>query len=429
MKLPAKSTKSVNIEIADYYAIKVGAIWKGLKQESPAFWWLCIYFFFEYVRPQKLYPAIDILPFGQITLLITCLLAISDRSIKWVSNPGNVLFILFFIIVVASSIFAFRPSASFEKMDIIINWMILYFLFITVVNSEGKFIGFLLLYFLVNFKMSQYGFRSFVTTGYSSFGVSGSPGWFKDSGDLGIEMVIFVSLSAAFIFALKEHWGRYKKLLFYLLPVTGLITIIATTSRGAQLGMATAGVWFMLKSRKGIKGLVMILVIGWALYALIPERMFEEYAEAGEDSTSQKRLALWGFGEEVVRTHPVLGVGYFNWLDYCNYMNPHGVGPSSHCLAAHNTYITAAAELGITGAAVYVTIMLFILILNVRTRLHAKQTNNIFIQTMSHGLDGGLIGFAIATIFFTELFYPMLYLQLAMTVALYEISKQNRLKG
>jgi len=130
-----------------------------------------------------------------------------------------------------------------------------------------------------------------------------------------------------------------------------------------------------------------------------------------------------------VRTHPVLGVGYFNWLDYCIYMNPHGVGPSSHCLAAHNTYITAAAELGITGAAVYVTILLFILILNVRTRLHAKQTNNIFIQYIAHGLDAGLIGFAVATIFFTELFYPMLYLQLAMTVALYEISKQNRLKG
>lgn len=423
MKLPAKLKKQV--DLIDFYAIRPKQIWSGLKQESPAFWWLCIYIFFEYVRPQTLYPIIDILPYGQISLLLTCFTAIADKNIKWVKNSGSLLLILFFMIVILSSVLAFKPSISFGKIDIMVNWVILYFLIITIINTEKKFIGFLLVFFLVNFKMSQYGFRSFVTQGYTSFGVSGSPGWFKDSGDLGIQMILFVSLSAAFILALKDYWGRNKKLLMYLMPLTGLITIIATTSRGVQLGIIATGVWFLLKARNGIKGLVGILIIGLLFYALLPERMLNEYSSAGDDRTSQARLALWSFGGEVIRDHPVLGVGYYNWIDYCNFMNPDGIAGKKYCLVAHNTYVTATAEIGITGLIVYVILMLFILILNARTRANAKQRNNKFILYIAHGLDGGVIGFIVATIFFSVLFYPMIYVQLAMTVALYEISKKK----
>jgi len=425
MKSRKKSTQPEKIDIQDYYAFRLKLIWEGFKQAGPAFWTLCAYIFFEYVRPQSLYPVIDVLPFTQIFLLLSCLFAFADRNIKWVSNPGNIVFTLFVIIVILSSVLAFRPSASYAKIDIIINWVVVYFLFIAVVNTEKKFIMFLLMFFVVNFKMSQFGFRNFITQGYTSVGVSGAPGWFRDAGDLGIEMLIFVSLSGAVVLALKEHWGRYTKLLAYLMPLTAVITIIATASRGAQLGLIVIGIWFLIKSRNGIKGIAGILIVGLMFYALLPEEMFDEFKAAGEDNTSQNRLALWGFGGDVVRSHPVLGVGYYNWLDYCNYKNPHGLGTNDHCLVAHNTYVTAVAELGITGLVSYLTLMLFIFILNARTRNNAKKNNNKFILYTAHGLDGGLIGFMIQAIFFTVLFYPMLYVQLAMTVALNEISKDK----
>ena len=423
MKLPARL--KTQVDIADFYAIRPKQIWSGLKQESPAFWWLCICIFFEYVRPQALYPIIDILPYGQIALLLACITAITDRDIRWVKNSGNVLFSLFFIIVILSSIFAFKPSISFGKMDIIVNWLVLYFLIITVINTEKKFIGFLLVFFLVNFKMSQFGFRSFVTKGYSSFGVSGAPGWFKDSGDLGIEMIIFTSLATAFVLALKHHWGRYKKLFFYMLPITGLITIIATTSRGAQLGIVATGIWFLVKNPKGFKVIAGILVVAFLFYSILPEKMLAEYQSAGEDRTSQNRLALWRAGGEMVRDNPIIGAGYYNWQDYCNFVNPYGVGTKNYCQVAHNTYVTAAAEIGIVGIIIYLALMLFILVQNARTRANAERSKNKFIWYIAHGLDGGVIGFSVATIFYSVLFYPMLYVQLAMAVALNEISKKS----
>lgn len=424
MKLPEKSAKQEKIDIQDYYALKLKALWSGFKQEGAAFTWLCIYFFFEYVRPQSIYPVIDILPWSQLSLLLAIFTAFADKNIKWVSNAGNFLLIFFLFVVLVSSVLAFRPANSFDKIDIFIGWVILYFLIITVVNTEKRFIIFVLLFLFANFKMSQFGARDFLIGGYKKVGVSGAPGWFKDAGDLGIEMSIYVSLATAFVFALKENWGLYKKLFFYLLPFTGLITIIATSSRGAQLGMAAAGCWILIASRK-VKVLLWVLVLGALVYVALPQEMMGEFEEAGEDSTSQTRLALWEWGGDVIADHPFLGVGYYNWLSHCWFENPDGPPGAKRCLVAHNSYVTVAAETGLIGLACYLLIILFILMQNSRTRVNARKISNKFILFSAYGLDAGLISYSIATIFFTETWYPMLYVQLSMTVALNEISKKQ----
>ncbi len=426
MKLPAKYVKQKEVDIEDYYAVRPGSIWRGLKQEHASFWWLCIYLFFEYVRPQSIYTVIDILPWSQMALIMACVTAFTDRSIKFVSNPGNVLFIAFFVVVFLSSVFAFNPARAFDQFNIPLNWLILYFLVITVVNTEKKFLVFMLLFLLVNFKMSQHGFHTYAQRGfgYSSWGLAGAPGWFRNAGDFGIQMTIFAPLAITFILALRGYWGRYKKLLFYLLPFTALITIIGTASRGAQLGMAAVGVWFLLKGRHGVKAMAGILIVGWVFYSILPQQMLEEYRSAGKDDTSEHRLVMWEYGLEVVGDNPVLGVGFENWVGYCRFNNPNGV-KGRHCLEAHSTYIEALTEIGITGFVIFILNMLFIFRLNARTRANAKQMGNKFIWYIAHGLDGGLIGCMVASAFFSILFYPMFWLQLAMTVSLFEISKKQ----
>ena len=106
MKLPGKSTKQAEINIEEYYAVKVKSLWRGFKLENATFKWLCFYIFLEYVRPASLYPVIDILPWTQITLLFAAYTAISDRSIKWVKSPATPLVFIFSLIVLLSCVFA-----------------------------------------------------------------------------------------------------------------------------------------------------------------------------------------------------------------------------------------------------------------------------------------------------------------------------------
>lgn len=427
MKSPRKSDKNLPVDIADYYAIKIGPMWRGLKQESAAFWWLCIYFFFEYVRPQSVYPEIDFLPWTQVALVLACITAFSDKSIVWVRNPANVMFVGFYMLVFLSAALAFNKTAAWQYIDIVIVWVVVYFLIINVVNTEKRLFIFILLFLLVNFKMSQHGAYDYAARGfsYAKWGLKGTPGWFSDSGDFGIAMVLYVPPSMAFVLALKKYWSRLKTYIFYLLPLTGVVTIIGTASRGAQLGLLAIGLWFLLKSRNGFKATIAILLVGWVLYSTLPPKMLEEYQSAGEDETSEDRLEHWAFGWDVIKTYPFLGVGYKSWLRYCNYMNPNGLGNKAGCRLPHNTYISAAAGIGIPAFILYVAMIFYMFWQNARTRSLAKQNGNTFLIYIAHGLDGGMVGFMVATIFFTVLFYPVFWVQLALSVALHQITKNK----
>ena len=96
---------------------------------------------------------------------------------------------------------------------------------------------------LTSFKMSNHGAKTWVSRGMSfeSYGISGGPGYFGNAADLGVQMLIFAPLSAAFILGCRQYWGRYKRLFFYLFPVTAVMTVMATGERGTMLGLVAIG--------------------------------------------------------------------------------------------------------------------------------------------------------------------------------------------
>ena len=121
------------IDIKDFYSLKLRSLWKGFKQEHISFWFLCIYLLFEYIRPQVQYPIIDILPWGLVLILLTTITAFTNKTITWVRHPINKLFTIFILIIVLSGIFAFNPAASWDQKQTMLGWFIVYFL---VINNQ-----------------------------------------------------------------------------------------------------------------------------------------------------------------------------------------------------------------------------------------------------------------------------------------------------
>ena len=425
MKLPKKS-KIAEIDIEDLYAVKIRSIWQAVKQEHISFWALTAYFFFEYVRPQGIYPSIAIIPWAQLCLIVTLLGAFSDKSVKWVSCVENKHFVFFFIIVALSSLFAFKPSVSWSAKTDIINWILVYFLVITILNTEKRFFIFLLGFLLFSFKMSQHGFFSWADRGFSftQWGLVGAAGWFQNSGEFAIQMLIFGSMSAAFVFALKDRWGKYKKWFFYFMPFTAVMTVLGASSRGSQLGLLVIGLILMVRLKAGFKVFMGLIVVMLLAYSLLPEDQIQRFTQMGDDRNSITRLAYWSYGWEVIKDHPLFGVGYNNWLSYAHFDRPDGIVWGRTQLP-HNIYIEVAAESGLIGLLGFLLLVIYAFVLNARSRKMALQLKHKLYYFMTYGLNMGLVGYLVAGTFVTVFYYPFFWVQIALIVTLHNITKNK----
>lgn len=419
------NTEAANLstQMPNLYKIKIAEIWDYLKRENALFLLICIYLFFEYVRPQTLYPVLNVMPYAQIVLLLTLAVAMIKGNLFVARNAVNRLMTAFFLIIVLSSAFAFDPGHSFSLIPGFVAWMIVYFLIINIVNTEKRFLVFMLSFLLYSFKMSQHSFRGWAVQGFgfSGWGTGGGPGWFHNSGEFGIQMCIFLPLAACFFWALKEHWPLWKKALFALLPITAVTGMISSSSRGALLGGGAVMLIFFLKSKYKVKGIISLLLILGAVYLAIPEEQKIRFQQAGDDKTSIARIERWEKGLEMARRYPLLGVGYKNWevADRRLFFSD-----GAHC---HNIFIECMSELGYSGLLIFILMIVYTFVNNHRTRKIAiyQLGGNKFISYMAHGLDGALVGYLVSGFFVTVLYYPYFWINLAMTVALNNISKNG----
>jgi O-antigen ligase len=307
--------------------------------------------------------------------------------------------------------------------------MVIFFLIINVVNTEKRFLVFILAFLLYSFKMAQFSFFNWVSAGfgYVAIGSGGGPGWFRNSGEFGIQMCIFFPLAACFFFALKEHWPRWKKVLFFLFPLFALTGTVSSSSRGAVVGVLFVLFFMFMKSKYRLKGLIALGVILALVYFLMPDRQIERFESAGDDRTSQTRLEYWKRGIQLFSSYPILGVGYNNWMVAQEKM----FGLEDQQLP-HNIFIQCASELGVLGFLSFILMIMYTFINNSRTRKltlqHEGEKNEVkmrFLYYMAHGLDGALIGYLASGFFVTVLYYPYFWINLAMTVSLNAIARKQ----
>ncbi len=410
----------IKADIQELYALNIKALWVGLKQEHISFWFLCLYYLFEYIRPQSIYPAMDVIPWGLAVLFMWLVSTLMNPLAVSVSNPLNKLLVVFLIVVILSGFFAFTPAYSWDYFEVIVGWVLVYFLTIRNIHTEKQFLLFVLAYLLFNLKMAQFGAVNWIQRGFTfaKEGLNGSPGWFQNSGEYAIQMLIYSSLALAVVLSLREYLNGYKKAVLYLVSMMGFLAVMGASSRGSQLALVIIAIVFFIRQKKGLKALLIMGVLGGSLFFLLPEEQMQRFQDVGDDGSSLQRLAYWKAGLEVIKEKPILGVGYNNWMSYMTFKYPSGMGPFETVQVSHNIFIQAASELGIPGLLCFLLMILYAFINNVRTRRMAKQLENKFLTNISYGLDAGLVGYLIAGSFVTVLYYPFFWVQVAMIVAL-----------
>ncbi len=395
------------------------------KAQPLMFIFACSFLFFEYVRPQQIYTYIAFFPWSAMFAYGTILLTFVNSEKKHPLNLIDGYIIFFSIVVLLSMFFAIDSSLAFEKWDLYFAWIPIYFGIVRSVTTRERFFIFLVLYFLCNFKMTQHGFISWASRGFAftNWGVTGGPGWFHNSGEFGIQLTIFIPMITAFIIALRLDWGKWTRRFFYLMPFTAIGSVVASSSRGALVGVIASALWGLRISKYFVRTLIGMCVLFAIVWSVIPEESKSRFESSGSDHTSQHRLERWEDGFETMKKYPIFGVGYKNWVPYYlqNYI-PEWEGTP----LVHNAFIEAGTEMGFTGLFALIMIFFAMFRLNVRVRKLTKgDPDKRYEYMMSNGLDGAMIGLIVSASFVTVLYYPYIWIHAAFVSCFYNTVMMN----
>ncbi len=282
--------------------------------------------------------------------------------------------------------------------------------------------------------MSQGGARQFALRGFtfSQWGVTGAPAWFANSGEFGIEMCIFAVVSWHYFLAARPHLTKLRQAFVLGMPISAVLSVVGSSSRGSLLGLASLGLWAVVRSKRGLKTALAVAAGGAIVWQVVPAQFKERLSAAGQDATSEQRLVYWRAGLDMASQYPALGIGFFNWEEYyrAHYADPTA---KKYTLAGrvqvpHNIFIQCVAELGYIGLTAFLTLIAATLWINYQTRKLARASRappNDFLLLMGYALDGALISYLVCGFFVTVLYYPFFWINLAMTVALNSIAQQK----
>lgn len=407
------STSSVE----EFYAFKIKPMWNYFKQEHFSFWMICCYMAFEFIRPQALFPAIDVLPWAQLFLLFSLVGLLLDPKAKWVASPANKWMILFQLTIIISIFTATYPDVSKKHFMEFFGWFVIYFLIINIVNTRERFYIFLLIFLIASAKIALGTTRSWAMRGFSftKWGLMGPQGYFQNSGELAILMLLLFPLAYFLYIAFKDKagvWERRILLLFWICPI---LTILGASSRGSQLALAVQLIFIFRKKMFRIKSLIGVAIFCSALFFLLPEEQKQRFSSAGDDRTSQQRLLYWENGWEMMLENPFIGIGFFNFPPYFEHYYREDMLYATAQLP-HNIFIQVGTDAGFTGLLFFLLIIIYCL--STAKNIACDPDLDPVWRSIAAGLGYGVFGFVMAGQFVTVSYYPFLWISLSFIAAL-----------
>ncbi len=164
-------------------------------------------------------------------------------------------------------------------------------------------------------------------------------GFFNDPNDL--SMAFLMALPLTIWLAVTEKLRIVRWAAWGVVALTLLATYLCN-SRGSILGVLAMAAMYAIRRYGWSRSLVVMPLVVLPLLLAAPSRVSEMSAD---EESAAGRIDAWYEGFEMLREHPLLGVGKGLFVDH-NY------------LTAHNSFVLAIAELGIVGYYVWLSNLL-----------------------------------------------------------------------
>ena len=400
-------------------------------QESKAgFYLVFVYLLFEFGRPQELIPPLRLIPFGTGLSLLILLKVLMSGKLDFSRLQTKLWLPLLAVMAIHVPIAENNFWALMTFKDMFLLYCV-YHGIVTFVDSLEKMMRLIKMWLGIHVFLALMGIAK---------GGVGIGGWMGDENDFC--MVMNMATPFAY-FLLFSATGGAQKLKYLAFLGTFVLAAMATLSRGGFLALASAGAYGWYRSPKKLNALVVVVVAVLFMLVLAPEKYWDEIASStseetlGQEGTGGARLYTWGIGVDMFLHNPIIGVGQANfpWA-----LHIYEAGRTFHERSmagrmAHSAWVTLMSELGLAGIVIIGGMLLqcYKDLKLVRTKFAPAESRQKHGQTVQAGedirmylaraMEGSLISFIVSGVFVSILWYPSLWIMMALVVALRNISE------
>ena len=397
------------------------------KESNIGFYLVMLAMLFEFGRPQDILPPLKVVPIPTIIVIaLTSAVFISGKA-----SFSNVQTKLWLILLAFMAIWVPFANNNFHALMTLKDMTQCFFFYlgiITFVNTTKRMHTVILIWLAVHTVLAINGMLH---------GGRGVGGWLGDENDFGMEMNVAIPVA---FFMYQVARTQRAKLSYIVLLGLFIMSVVATSSRGAFLGLLSVAAFCWFYSPRKIISLALgVCLVGLVLIAA-PQEYWDRINSITDDSTMEsgtagQRVFTWGIGWEMFLANPVFGVGQGNfpwtigeYLDGRTWQTKSLAGRQAHSL-----YFTLLPELGLLGTLIFGS-MIYLNYRDTRVRqLLAKLPPSAAAEPGSFVAEdpqtaqailfgdailGGMIGYLTTSTFISTLYYPTFWIMMALAVAL-----------
>lgn len=377
-----------------------------------------IYVTVTYVRPGEIIPGWIGFPFLEIAAgfaVVAAVISLALNPRHFADLPNDWCFLAYIVAIVLS-----RPAngwfgGAYPALLAILPLMTFYFLIRLAVRKEAHLRGLIAAFILLTLFQAGNGILQY----HTGMGLGGSTahvrvqydtetgdeveeikrvrgtGIFGDPNDLAMSLIVV--LPFLFSAVISGQSGFLLRILAVgSIGVLGYAMVL-TQSRGGFLGFAALIATYAYRrfgriaaAAAGVLAVVVMLAAG-------PSR-FQQIDSS--EASAQGRIQSWAAGLQMLKSQPILGVGFANFGDY-------------NQLTAHNSFVHSFAELGVIGGVCFVGIWYWFFVTTAAARdVAGAARSRLALDILASG-----VGVMVCAVFLSRQYSPVLYVPLALGAA------------
>lgn len=293
-------------------------------------------------------------PFSQIVAIVTLIGITVTRS--WRPIPSYsvvVIWATFFMWTIMTTLTAVNAKGAAEEWGRWWKINLLSFVMISVMQSRRKIE---LMALVIAVSLGFYGVKGGIfgiATG-GRFMVLGPPGSFIEGNTvIGLALIMVLPLIGFLWLEAKNRWAKLAAAGSMILTA---VAIIATSSRGALLGLVAMTVFLAIKSRRLIQLGIVSIVFGAVTLSVMPQAWFDRMGtiiDYEQDGSAMGRINAWWFAFNLAVDKPILAGGFNTFIP--RLFRQYAPEPDDFH-DAHSIYFEVLAEQGFIGLALFLAL-------------------------------------------------------------------------